>query len=1080
MENAKAIKNLLDSYIQNRNKPAIFIKQDKLGDVSLTDMFESGEGDVCYRLVYEYDGSQMLEAYEPFLGWIKDLYYKFFADECTVEEFVNRGGVYSLLQDTVCSYIRDGKCRRVLDVMPEEYEYEAERMLQSLCSLFEYIASKKMLVIVVGKIHKAPCGVMQFVNSMLVRMRNIIFIFSYEEAYLVKEYCRPQWDTLMKTIEEKNMVLEISDVTSSRKMDYPQEFLFVDEEIEVYLEKLFNMVHMLAFRDAHYYVKIIHAYLSRENANISDKDMFMVLMALANTELGLGNYKNVLFACERMVPLVRKLNNLRAEYVYYYITAKAQLLLAELEQTFKFCKKCKALAKKLDDEKLLINVEVVETVAHYGTLKELFRCNYAHKVDDDVIKRLEKFNYQNFLAYVYIFSYDNDLEDLKEIAAGRKEPYYFEKGIEIATKLDNRNLLLMAYMKNVIMYSEHGYYEYVTKMYEKRLGILDKDKPVRIAHAYSGLGYNCIVMEEYAKADAYLRQGINILIETRQAEDMAETLYNMLVNYFVAGINDKVIECGELIFKILGFIGKQSIQICNASKMYGFITLACYKNGRYYDCYYYIKKMEEIMSYVMKKNDDENEKYWLSDLFLYHISKASMYIYEEKFDKSKEELVLAKKYMDKIEGDSYYTYMEYAYAISLYYDRIGKSDEKGKVLEEIYEFYTKGNFKGRAERVKSLIEDAFYGQNTDFAREALPVKAILDICELVGAKLELENRDKDTNFLALFNETISRDQGGVLEVIEDAVNMIQNTYNLDRAILLEKSGERCMMTYSHGAIKLNVKDMGVIFQFFDGYKAEFITHRIEHNYQMYSDAIEKFNMDEIATAIGVPVIKDGELKRVFIGIVDVHRSYTGNRTYLNKHNLTVVKYAVHQLSDAIKRIKSNCVIKAMNQELEKSSVTDQLTGIYNRMGLDKLIKQGLGEKGTLLYLDLDYFKKYNDTYGHDVGDLILKSFATILADNVKNIGYAIRYGGDEFVAIIPDKDEQFGKQLATNINKEFMDNYEVQVAIEGQLISSSIGVAEYDDSSKEGIEQGLKAADLALYEVKNQGRGTVICWSELE
>ena len=84
MENAKVIKNLLDSYIQNRNKPAIFIKQDKLGDVSLTDMFESGEGDVCYRLVYEYDGSQMLEAYEPFLGWIKDLYYKFFADECTV------------------------------------------------------------------------------------------------------------------------------------------------------------------------------------------------------------------------------------------------------------------------------------------------------------------------------------------------------------------------------------------------------------------------------------------------------------------------------------------------------------------------------------------------------------------------------------------------------------------------------------------------------------------------------------------------------------------------------------------------------------------------------------------------------------------------------------------------------------------------------------------------------------------------------------------------------------------------------------------------------------------------------------
>lgn len=1080
MENAKVVKNLLDSYIQNRNKPAIFIKQDKLGNVSIADMFESGEGDVCYRLVYEYDGSQMLEAYEPFLGWIKDLYYKFFAEECTIEEFVNRGGVYSLLQDTLCSYIRDGKCRRVLDVMPEEYEYEAERMLQSLCSLFEYVASKKTLVVVIGRIHKAPYGVMQFINSMLVRMRNIIFICSYEEAYLVKEYCRPQWDVLMKTIEEKNMVLEIPDVASSRKMDYPQEFVFVDEDMEMYLDKLFNMVHMLAFRDAQYYLKIIHACLSRENANISDRDLFMVLMALANTELGLGNYKNVLFACERMVPLVRRLNNLRAEYVYYYISAKAQLLLAELEQTFKFCKKCKALARKLDDEKLLINVEVVETVANYGTLKELFRCNYAYKVNDDVIQRLEKYQYHNFLAYVYIFSYDNDLDDLREIAAGRKEPYYFEKGIEIATRLDNRNLLLMAYMKNVIMYSEHGYYEYVTKMYEKRLKILDKDKPVRIAHAYSGLGYNCIVMEEYAKADAYLRQGINILIETRQAEDMAETIYNMLVNYVAAGINDKVIECGELIFKILGYIGKQSIQICNASKLYGFIILACYKNGRYYDCYYYIKKMEEIMSYVMKKNDEENEKYWLSDLFLYHICKASIYIYEEKYEKSKEELIKAKKYMDKIEGDSYYTYMEYAYAVGLYCDKTGKLDEKRETLEGIYEFYEQNGFKGRAARVKSLIDDTFYAQNTDFAREMLPVKAILDMSELVGAKLELENRDKDTDFLALFNETISRDQGGVLEVVEDAANMIQNTYNLDRVVLMEKSGERCMMTCSHGTVKLNAKDMADIFKFFEGYKAEFITHRINHNYEMYSEVLDKFNMDEIATAVAVPVIKDGELARVFVGIVDVHRSYTGNRAYLNKHNLTVMKYAVYQLSDAVKRIKSNCVIKAMNQELEKSAVTDQLTGIYNRMGLDKLIKQGLGERGTLLYLDLDYFKKYNDTYGHDVGDLILKSFANILENNVKNIGYAIRYGGDEFVAIIPNKDEQFGKQLAININKEFMENYEVQVAIEGQLISSSIGVAEYDDSTKEGVEQGLKGADLALYEVKNLGRGTVVCWSELD
>ena len=90
MENGKVVKNLLDSYIQNRNKSAIFIKQDKLGDISITDLYEGGEGDACYKLVYEYDSNNMLEAYEPFFGWVRELYYKFFADECSIEAFVDR------------------------------------------------------------------------------------------------------------------------------------------------------------------------------------------------------------------------------------------------------------------------------------------------------------------------------------------------------------------------------------------------------------------------------------------------------------------------------------------------------------------------------------------------------------------------------------------------------------------------------------------------------------------------------------------------------------------------------------------------------------------------------------------------------------------------------------------------------------------------------------------------------------------------------------------------------------------------------------------------------------------------------
>lgn len=1080
MRDVSIIKNLLDSYISYRNKRAIFVKQDKLGKSSLKEILKIDEKRNFIDLYYhEYKSYEMKTAYEPFLGWIKDTYYDKYAAEYSVEEFVKNCGVYSLQQDTLCAYIKEGHARRVLDILIEEYEYESERMVQSICSVMEYISEKKPIILVIDKVYMAPYSVMTLINYMMKNVKNIYFIFSYDESFLVKDYCRSQWDILMEVAESNNMILETSNENIERVLSYPDEFECVEEELDRYIKEIFNMMHLLSYKDAGYYIKIVSDFIARDNENITPLQKFSVYMAMANVEIGLRNYKNVLFACEKMLPLLSQLNDLRANYVYNYNSAKAQLLLSDSELAFKFCKKCKTIAKKLGDDKLLMNADVVETVARYGSMKEVFKCDYTYMVSDDVIERLKRYNHENFLAYVYAFSYDNDAENVRAIGSGEKESWYFNKCIEIAERLDNKNLLLMAYMKNVILYSEYGYYDYVTTMYEKRLKILDKDKPVRIAHVYSGLGYNCIVLEEYAKADAYLRQGVNILIDVKRAEDMAETLYNILVNYYVAGINDKAIECGNILFKIMSLIGIQSIQICNTSKLYGFVVLANYKSGQYYDCYYYLNKMEDIMSYILKSGKDEDEKFWYCDLFLYHLCKANMYLYEDKIEDAEKEFILSKKYLGKVEGDKYYADVEYAYFVTKLYDKQNKIAEKMAILEETYAYCCSKNYKERAERIKALMENREYVVAREYANEPLPVKDIVEMCELVGAKREIEDREKDVNFLALCHETMAGEQNSVLDMVDNACNIIQNNFNLDRLILLEKKKGKYTITYSYGAINLNIKDSKDIFEFFENYRVEFMSSRTENSFALYSELLEKFGMEGVATIIGIPVFKEGVLLRVFVGIIDVHRSFTNNRRFLNKHNLTILKYAVNQLSDSIKRIKNNCMISAMNSELAKSAVTDQLTGIYNRMGLDKVIKDGISNNGVVLYLDLDYFKKYNDTYGHNIGDLILKEFAAILGGAVKNIGHAIRYGGDEFVAIIPDKDEKFGKAIAMKINEEFKNNYEIKIAIEGQPISSSIGVAYYDEGSREGIEAAFKQADKALYEVKNTGKGNVCIWSEM-
>ena len=199
----------------------------------------------------------------------------------------------------------------------------------------------------------------------------------------------------------------------------------------------------------------------------------------------------------------------------------------------------------------------------------------------------------------------------------------------------------------------------------------------------------------------------------------------------------------------------------------------------------------------------------------------------------------------------------------------------------------------------------------------------------------------------------------------------------------------------------------------------------------------------------------------------------------DQNDLEVIKCALSQLDEAIGRIKSSNMIRIMNAKLEKAAFTDQLTGIYNRMGFDKILGDHIAGTGVLLYMDLDNFKKYNDTYGHSAGDIILKGYAAIIRDSLSHFGYAIRYGGDEFVAVIPGKDEAFAEEIAGNIQRRLREDTVIKGVIEGQELTGSIGIARYESADRTGLESALKMADKALYYVKDSEKGKVARWSQI-
>jgi diguanylate cyclase (GGDEF)-like protein len=165
------------------------------------------------------------------------------------------------------------------------------------------------------------------------------------------------------------------------------------------------------------------------------------------------------------------------------------------------------------------------------------------------------------------------------------------------------------------------------------------------------------------------------------------------------------------------------------------------------------------------------------------------------------------------------------------------------------------------------------------------------------------------------------------------------------------------------------------------------------------------------------------------------------------------------------------------------AVRDGLTDLYNRRAFDELLVQALAREDrqqgrlALILLDLDLFKKLNDTYGHPAGDVALRASARVLTQHLRKGDLAARYGGEEFVVILPDTDEEGALHLAERVRGAIQKH---RLVFEGARIdlSASFGAAVWPADGQEP-EALLAAADRALYAAKEGGRNRVVAASRV-
>lgn len=1087
------MKILQDRGLQGGCNVALIKNTNKINIVK-TEIVEMLSEEYASRIFYySFEPNRMVEVYAPFLSIMEQLID---IQAIMPQSLVKEVGVYKLHETIYESYFATGRCGRIEEPFFSEVKFEKEKIPKEIARMLAYLCGEQDIYIVLNRINYASASTLELLDYILGNPEcHHIRILAFEnESGKSRGFEVDYHKRFVDHCEAKHCLFEWGADGEEVENAIENSFVFNAENIETYLRHSYNMFCMFAYDEARYFLDCIYDKVQIEKVKITKPQAVRLYTQLITLAVMQGDCAHALLVATNMYQLSLQMDDWNVEYGYHYLLALANMHNGNIKSAAESAKICIAIAEGQKNEFHTFRAHMLYLMSLMSGFHNILISFEDVPVEEELLELCNKYGYHNHLAHIYVYCFENDILRYSDVRTIEQAMPNFNKGIAIGEMLGNDQFLSEAYRKSIMLASYSGNREIVNYFYEKDMFIAQRSgNRFEEAMVYNGLGYNYCGSEDYAQANRYFNMAMEIFHELGLGDYVIETFYNMAINAIMAEEYDNSSLYLEKVLMLLNMNKKNSLRVCNISKIMGLAALSSFYQGRVYNTRSYLAKEGQFLDHIVDSSTDEYSNYlWDDDLFLYFICKALLANYSEEYEEAMKMYKSAEKYMERSRGTYFITFPQYCVAKLYTLYKLGRMEER-KELADRYQKYCEENYYMR--HLQSLRRIMMDPENkTTYISNTLTCPIMEEVCEAERIRYverEAKARKKEIQFFTLFQNMLGRNSSNANEMLSNALSAFTNNYNLDGILLIYLNGQTRQVSYHDGAIKFTEKTIDAVVNFFEEKRSGFAISKFSGNYKDYRKIFELLFGEQIFSMIGVPIFSNEKLTAVFVTYTKTRENWNSStdRYVLNDYDLEIYTYLFRQVIDAIQKWETDEEIDRMNHLLRQQAVTDELTGLHNRQGYYSIMrsivanKEERDKKYAFVYIDLDHFKYYNDTFGHHVGDAILVKFADIFRQKAPEWATVIRLGGDEFAILISYKERQEVIDMVESILDEvesssgFADVVSLYAMQEVQLekehfAGCSIGIDFLDSgvTCAEDFEIMRKNSDKALYYVKDNGR----------